>query len=140
MLTHVVYDEPETVLAERIVSTVEQHGIKDPVYMMMDPGDNFDLPSEIDNNTEKNGGGLYITFSKTKTKDFADISGEIWIVANGELAGLLFLKYSAKIQLILDHDQMKMMIASCKECIGNKVNLITLNRYIRFCKSQHLLI
>lgn len=137
MLAHIVYVAPDRVLANRIVATVEQHKIEDPVYMMIDPAEYIDLPLTDNTTDEDKSEGLYLTFGEKIKGDL--VSGDGWIVTNRDYAGLLLLKYSGKILVKLNHLQMKRVIDSAKTVIGPKTSVVTLNKYIRFCHSRQLL-
>lgn len=135
MLLHVIFNNPGDMRADCIVASVEFHDLKDPVYMMIDPGEKFDLPSEIDN-TNKNPDGLYFTFGKEADDDL--VPGDIWMIVARSAADLLLVKYSDKILLTMTHLQMKAVTGVCNTTF-DKANVLLLHRYIRYCHKQDIL-
>lgn len=135
MLLHVIFNNPEGMGANSIIASVEFHNFKDPIYMMIDPGEKFDLPSEIDN-TNKNPDGLYFTFGKEADDDL--VPGDIWMIVTRSAADLLLVKYSDKILLTMNHLQMKAVTGACITMF-DKANVLLLHKYIRYCHEQGIL-
>jgi hypothetical protein len=136
MLLHIIVNDPEGMWAGSIISSVEFQGLVDPIYMMIDPGVKFDLPSEIDNTNKTDPDGLYYTFGKEEHGDL--IPGDIWMVVPRSISALLLVKYSDKILLTMNHLQMKTVVGACSAML-DKASAALLHKYIRFCHKQGIL-
>lgn len=136
-LQHVIMQDPDLMRLDTLTSSVEYHGMPDPVFMMMNPNEKYATLSEIDAAAKDGADGIFYTYGKEGRDDF--VAGEAWIIVPREYSVLLYLKYSDRILLTLNLFQMKAVIGSCAKTLGNKVDLVTLNKYIRFCNSQGIL-